>query len=144
MQRYTRRIATCEKEIQIGKQVNSRDVNQWKYLLSLFTKLGPDGVSSDESGLDGDGNEVGYVRRLPWRADIEEHIKRVDYRGRAGIKGAKPMRRIRERVGRESQREACGGLPAALYDQAWLDQQTREAKKALCISSEAFTLRKFK
>jgi hypothetical protein len=142
LQRYARRIAGCEAEIKKGRAIQSQGVNQWKYLLALFKKLGPEGVSSDESGVDGDGNEVAYVKCLPWRPDIEEHIRRVDYRGRPRMKGAKPMRRVREKARVESKRDAYVGRAAALYDRTWLGKQTTAARKALCISSEPFSLKR--
>ena len=140
LQRYTGLIAGCEAEIKKGRAIKSQGVNQWKYLLALFKKLGPEGVSSDESGVDGDGNEVAYVKHLPWRSNIEEHIRRIDYHGKARMKCARPMRRVREKAMVESKRDAYVSRAAVWYDQTCLGNQTTAARKALCISSEPFSL----
>ena len=67
----------------------------------------------------------------------------VDYHERARMKGAKPMRRVRERARVESEKAAYVGCTAASYDRTWLGKQTTTAMKVLCISLEPFSLKRF-
>ena len=83
-------------------------------------------MSSDESGIDEDGNPIYVVHTLPWLADSFNQAKEdIDgYRNDPGLyqmRGSLPRARIR--IGEMSQREPPKGLPRSFFDPEWLNTQ---------------------
>ena len=88
----------------------------------MLDRLGPQGMSSDESDVE-DGYPGARVKTLPWRRDIHEYLDFIDRHRFDGTvysnRGPKPMPRTRRKYV-ESSRTAVTGLPRSFYDQNWL------------------------
>ena len=129
-------------------QEDAVDTGNWKWLKSVLVRLGHDGMSSEESDVDGDDVEVTYRPRVvPWRRNIENELKIIDdeYRRIARTqnrRGPQPSRRMRDRRNAVSQRDPVCGLPYIFYDEDWLRTKTgRYVRHTLKLSTETFKWR---
>jgi hypothetical protein len=99
----------------------------WAYLHSLVETLGKDGMSSDESEHEDGDVQVFRLKKMSWRADVSHEMHIIDQQRLAGAanftpRGSKPAKRFRN-TNRESSRKAIEGLPRALYNSLWLNDQ---------------------
>lgn len=145
MQRFKRRIETLKRTIELKKEEDAEDIDSWELLLNLFNELGDEGMSSDESDVDNTGLPIFYVKKMPWRPNLEKEIQLVDHQRIAdkslfSKKGAKPVQRVRISRRGESRRDPYQGRPKALYEKLWLAEQTDEMKHKLEISKTKFKL----
>lgn len=119
------------------------DLKIWKWLHTLLKHLGTDGMSSEESSIEG-LEKVYRVNTLPWRRDLDKYLDLIDNeRGVADHKfaeaGSKPIRRIRHSGNQVSSRKPACGLPKNLYDKKWLDDIEGEYPElTLNVSAEQF------
>ncbi|KAF8176790.1 hypothetical protein BJ912DRAFT_799267, partial [Pholiota molesta] len=60
------------------KRYKDLDRHTWVWLDELLHHLGEEGMSSDESEVDDHGNVYFSVKKLPWRAPVEEYLKMID------------------------------------------------------------------
>jgi hypothetical protein len=122
------------------------DVDIWKWVHKLIDRLGEDGTSSEESGIEDGPNGPQAVYRVkipPWRRNIEQELAIIDkLRVRSGIfseRGAQPVTRIRASNNPTSDRDAPKGWPRALYDNDWFNEKDEEYRElTLNISEEDF------
>ncbi|KAG2086530.1 uncharacterized protein F5147DRAFT_781593 [Suillus discolor] len=100
----------------------------WAYLQSLVETLGKDGMSSDESEHKDGEVQVFRLKKMSWRADINHDMHIIDQQQLVGAAanftpyGSKPAKRFRNAI-RESSHPAVEGLPRALYNSSWLNDQ---------------------
>src|ERR1700722_4167495 len=77
LQRYNRRTHIVEYMIKLKAGNKDNDLEVWKWFTSILEYLGPDGMSSDESSMEG-VETVYRVKRLPWRRDIAGYMDIID------------------------------------------------------------------
>jgi len=126
------------------------DLAVWKWLLELMKCYGADGMSSEESSIE--GMETIYrVKILVWRRNIEEYLKMIDgQRMQVGqdlfhTSGKTPTPRIRSQDSPKSERDPAVGLPAALYEEGWLEELDEDYRQTtLCVSREQFKFLKIR
>ncbi|TDL13165.1 hypothetical protein BD410DRAFT_847262 [Rickenella mellea] len=139
--KYTNRLETASLIAEIKKHDNADDAGNWRWLKMMIEHLGRDGMSSDESEIEGDTEAAFYPRALPWRREMEselqlldsEYLKRARARTKRGAKHIQRKRGIRKLV---SKRDPAGGLPLCLYDDDWLVSQTKRAVHSLAPTTE--------
>lgn len=138
LQRFYRRMKTAEWMID-AETARNGNVSTWKWLKRLLDVLQAEGMSSDESDID--GYQVVYrVKTRSWRhVDISLCMESIDEQ-RLGIpsfskQGAKPVKRIRG-GGSVSTRPHVDGLPKECYNQEWMSQATN--KRSLRVSDKPF------
>ncbi|KAI6132496.1 hypothetical protein EDD16DRAFT_1699642 [Pisolithus croceorrhizus] len=114
--KYQRRKDVTKAMVAVKEAKGDDDVVAWRFLHSVITKLGSDGMSSEDS--DGEDTETIFcTHTLPWRRDIVKELNLIDQRrlqdssifSPRGAKAAK-------------QRKAVEGLPRPFYDESWLAQ----------------------
>ncbi|KAG1837610.1 hypothetical protein C8R48DRAFT_680274 [Suillus tomentosus] len=71
----------------------------WAYLQSLVETLGKDGMSSDESEHEEGEVQVFWLKKMPWRADVDNEMRIIDQQRLAGAanftpRGSKPAKRF--------------------------------------------------
>ena len=120
------------------------DLAVWKWLLDLIQWYRTEGMSSDESSVEG-MQTVYRVKILVWRRNIDEYLKLIDnQRMQIGqqichTSGKTPTPRIRTGDLLESTHNPVIGLLAELYDEEWfkaLDENYRQL--TLSVSKEQF------
>jgi hypothetical protein len=110
------------------------DTPVYQWLQDLVLRLGNDGMSSDESGVDENGTTVYLVKQLPWRRNIDKELDIVDSlrKWEVGIytwRGSEGVQRKRDINNPISTREPVRGLPKALYDEAWVKSQPHSGRR---------------
>lgn len=135
-------MRTIRQIIEIKKAEGAEDLEIWAWIQTVVQKLGEEGTSSDESGVD---EETGYavfnVRKMPWRRNIEKlltAIQRAEAVANASRdkRGAKPAHRIRANGNLNSRRDPKKELPRQLYDPKWLKEQNKYVLANLKISKD--------
>jgi hypothetical protein len=103
----------------------------WKWFKSVLQNLGADGMSSDESDVEAGGGTVLYIKKLPWRRNIDTELGVIDRaRGEPllnfSTKGMRPLTRVH---GRDlpSSRNPTRGLKRAFYDDGWIGDHEIES-----------------
>lgn len=142
-----------EKVIAIKLGQAAPDLKTWEYFRDMLARLGSDGMSSEDEGVEKVGNvnvSVFRVRLCVWRAaEISEYFKFVDKEGDSiAIRGAKGSRMLpRLHTEEPGVSPAPAGLPRKMYSPAWLGRQesTRPGwvVDELQVSKEAFELLTF-
>lgn len=84
-------------------------------------------MSSDESEHEHGDVQVFRLKKMSWRADVSHEMQIIDQQRLVGAanftpRGSKPAKRFRN-ANRESSRKAIEGLPRALYNSFWLNDQ---------------------
>lgn len=122
VQKYERRSKTIEKVIAIKLDSGAPDLTTWHYFRDMLEKLGTEGMSSEEEGVEKMATinvPVFRVRLCAWRApEIGEYFKCIDKEGDnpaiRGTKGSRTLPRIPiDEVGTSS---APTGLPRKMYN----------------------------
>lgn len=119
------------------------DLKIWTWLRTLLVYLGTDGMSSEDSSIEG-LEKVYRVKILLWRRDIDKYLDLIDNeRGIADQKfaeaGSKPIRRIRHVENQVSNRKPAIGLPKGLYNDDWLgDVESDYLELTLNVSGDQF------
>lgn len=113
----------------------------WDEFEMLIEKLGPEGMSSDDSEIDDDGRKEFKVRRMPWRSkEIETRLIQVDKdrnmtnaygNSRAGNQ---PRHRTRRNAIRVSRRKPSAGYPLNFYNDNWYADLTRSQQQDLAAT----------
>jgi hypothetical protein len=132
-------IVTCMIILKEGED----DLPLWEWLQSVLQNLGSDGMSSEESGVE--GIETVYrVKILEWRRNMERELDIVDKQRLLDSdlfspRGSKPVTRIRSPDNVASSRGPVPGLPRSFYDKKWLDRQSDNYRRmTLCVSQQQF------
>jgi len=131
-------------EVKTAAQNAETEVKIWQWLLSLLQWYGAEGMSSDETSVE--GLEVVYrVKILLWRRNIDKYLDLVDFERKQPVQalfsrsGAKPMKRTRAEGNATSDRKPIPGLPSELYDAVWLQELDEHYRQVtLCVSQEQF------
>jgi len=130
------------------------DLKFWRWALSVLTKYGPYGMSSDESDsatkpVNGP-DSVYRVKAMVWRRRIEDLLEIVDgvrhsnsplfsLQGSTGIKRVRPNYNILPAQWPQSNRDPPKGLPYSFYHDPWfnmIDPKTRQ--RMIGATSENF------
>jgi hypothetical protein len=118
------------------------DVAIWKWLRDLLTKLGSDGMSSDDSDIDDRHRKIYRVTFMAWRRpEITGYMEYIDMQRDTGDhdfseQGADPRTRVRSLLSASSGRKPVKRLPRNLYDNAWFEKNHR--KMSVNVSKEQF------
>ena len=128
-------------EDRIGDGDPYNDAKQWRRILQTLKSYGPDGMSSDDSDVEG-LDEVFRVNTLYWRRaeataymDILDNERKARNQSVYSKSGSKPARRIRSENPKVSDRWAVTGLPIALYNRTWFDGLKTMERRALQVDS---------
>ncbi|TFK17175.1 hypothetical protein FA15DRAFT_711062 [Coprinopsis marcescibilis] len=133
------------KEITEEERDDAQDEVVWRDFHKVVSVLGYNGMSSDESDYDNDGNPTGkaFVRHMDWRAPaIGTILKHIDqdekmtgaYGGpKAGNCG---LKRKRKMDARPTRRPAKAGLPINFYHPTWYSTLSKELKRELDVKPE--------
>ncbi|KAI6094497.1 hypothetical protein F5141DRAFT_1069491 [Pisolithus sp. B1] len=119
--KYQRRKDVTKAMVAVKEAKGDDDVVAWRFLHSVITKLGSDGMSSEDS--DGEDTETIFcTHTLPWRRDIVKELNLIDQRRLQDSsifspRGAKAAKRIRRDNFSPSERKAVEGLPRPFYDE---------------------------
>ena len=127
-----------------SEYMNNDDYAVWDQFEQLVEELGPEGMSSDDSEIDDDGNKEFRVRRMPWRSkEVERRLIQVDKdhnttnaygNSRAGNQ---PRRRTRRNAVTVSRRKATAGYPLNFYDSGWYAALTKSQQEDLAPKESA-------
>lgn len=119
------------------------DLKVWKWLGELLKWYGQDGMSSEDTSVEGE-ETVYRVKILLWRRDIEKYLNIIDrqrivdndiYTNR----GSKPAKRIRSRDNPISTRAPVPELPRSLYEDIWFTEVDDDYRQlTLSVSQEQF------
>uniref|UniRef100_A0A8H7XZF9 Uncharacterized protein n=1 Tax=Psilocybe cubensis TaxID=181762 RepID=A0A8H7XZF9_PSICU len=136
--KYSKRLFTVKRMIaESEKRDDTAIFNLWSRLLSLLEALEEDGMSSEDSEADDDGDTVYHVRQMPYRRSVDKHMAIIDaetkrYKRTIATQGSNKSRRIRG----EDIFSLCRpfvGKPRPLYAPPWLKQQTQTTINSLKI-----------
>ncbi|KAI6102072.1 hypothetical protein F5141DRAFT_1217624 [Pisolithus sp. B1] len=123
--KYQRRKDVTKAMVAVKEAKGDDDVVAWRFLHSVITKLGSDGMSSEDS--DGEDTETIFcTHTLPWRRDIVKELNLIDQRRLQDSsifspRGAKAAKRIRRDNFSPSERKAVEGLPPhSMMKVGWL------------------------
>lgn len=121
-----------------------KDLKEWRHIMKTVGWLGQEGMSSDESDVEG-LEEVYHIKTLPWRRpevvrymDILDRERKLPNQAIFSRKGRKPSKRVRSAKVLLSDRNAVNGLPVDLYDREWYDGLTTRERRALKPATEPY------
>ena len=80
------------------KDVEEDDTNIWRWLADVLERLGTDGMSSDESGMEEEIEIIYHTKVMPWRRDLETELRIIDNQRLVDTdifapRGSKPVKR---------------------------------------------------
>jgi hypothetical protein len=122
---------------------DTMELHAWEWLLTVLKRLGPDGMSSEDTEVESALETVYRVRVLEWRRNIDREMTvidnmRYDNTDIYAPQGSKPGRRVRGN-GLKSNRDPVCHLPLPLYDQDWYMGVSTDFKDTvLCVSKDQF------
>ena len=115
--------------IQLKREEGATDVSAWQWMEQLLRHLGEDGMSSDESDIEGELNTTVFrVKTMPWRRNINKELNIIDKqwvkdKDLFSPRGSKPGPRIRHYRNPPSDRRHVSNLPREFYDNDWFEEQ---------------------
>ncbi|KAI6095030.1 hypothetical protein F5141DRAFT_1222634 [Pisolithus sp. B1] len=124
--KYQHRKDITKAMVAVKEAKGDDDIVAWWFLHSVITKLGSDGMSSEDS--DGEDTKTIFcMHTLPWRRDIVKELNLIDQQRLQDSsifspRGAKAAKHIRCNNFSPSERKAVEGLPRPFYDESWLAQ----------------------
>lgn len=132
-----------EHTIALKADRDDDDLPAWEWLRQLVKMLGEHGVSSEESTVENEIEQVLRVKKMPWRRCIDHELEIVDIQRILdndvfSPRGAKPVKRVRANDNPISARDAVVGLPVEVYDRTWIAGLTRHQLESLNVSNEKF------
>ncbi|KAF8580840.1 hypothetical protein K439DRAFT_1355901, partial [Ramaria rubella] len=75
----TKHVMASQEARQSTRRRNVKsNVVIWEWLQRLVQLLGMEGMSSEESGKEGDLEDVLQVKTIPWRRDLEKELAIID------------------------------------------------------------------
>lgn len=145
-QKFTKRLETAQRALELKVAQGAEDVDAWRYLCSIIERLGVGGMSSEEEAVRTDTNGIKrsefIIKRCVWRApEITDYLKFVDQAGEQlrGTQGGKPIGR--SRVDDSGTSPAPYELPRKMYNQDWLAEKGAWwVENELRVSEEVFKL----
>jgi hypothetical protein len=134
VQKFKRRMDTVSSTVLTKQQETAADTHVWEYLQSMFTALGKEGMSSDESDYDQSIGTYYRPKSVPWRRNIIRELDMVDKEHRRlgnteRRRGAKPVIRRRDGQNAVSSSDPVPGLPISLYSPDWLKEKSAKYVK---------------
>jgi hypothetical protein len=111
--------------VQLKREEGATDVAAWKWMEQLLQYLGEDGMSSDESDVEGElDTTVFRVKTMLWRRNIDRELDIIDKqrlkdKDLFSPRGSKPGPRIRHYLNPPSDRHHVSNLPREFYDDDW-------------------------
>lgn len=141
-QRYIRRCKVIDRKIdrkEAGLE-SSDDIEVWKWLKSLMSTLGEEGMSSDESSTE-DHRQVFVAKSMAWRRDCRDYMDIMDRERVEGDlferRGHRPEHRVRKANSGASSRKVPEGLPKTVYSPEWVDSLDQRRKHSVYKPGEA-------
>jgi hypothetical protein len=131
--------AECMVELKEGAD----DLDLWEWIQKVLEYLGPDGMSSEESAIEGI-EKVYRVKIVEWRRNLDKEMDIIDRQRLLDSdifspRGSLPVARIRTGERPHSSRTPVSGLPRTFYDKKWLEEQSERYRRlTLCVSREQF------
>ena len=115
--------------IQLKHEEGATDVSAWQWMEWLLRHLSEDGMSSDESDIEGElDTTVFRVKTMPWRCNIDKELSIIDKqqvkdKDIFSPRGSKPGPRIRHYHNPPSDHCHVSNLPREFYDNDWFEEQ---------------------
>ena len=86
--------------VEMKTEMGEDDLEAWKWLQDIVSRLGEHGMSSEESCIENEVEEVLRAKRMTWRRPIERELELVDLQRLMDIdvflpQGSQPMKRLR-------------------------------------------------
>lgn len=123
------------------------DLNAWKGVVKVVNWLGQEGMSSDESDVEG-LEEIYRTKILYWRhseidhyMDILDSQRKLPNNGIFTKKGKKRTKRVRSSEAAISDRKPVKGMPVGLYDRTWFNGLKTSERTALKASTDTFKVK---
>ena len=124
----------------------SSNLKEWHHILDTLEWYGREGMSSDESKVEDDIEEIYHPKLLPWHwreadayMDILDRTRKLPGQGSHSKKGRPPTKQIRHsKKTVVSTQDPAMGLPAALYHWQWMDGLMTTERQRLCASFSPF------
>lgn len=132
-----------QANIELREGDSHGDLEIWEWLAGVLGRLGHEGMSSDDSSVE--GHETVYrVKILNWQRQIQNYLDIIDqqrklepsiYTGR----GSKGVKRVRVEGYHSSTRDPVVGLPRSFYDDSWFREMENVGRDwTLHVSPEEF------
>ncbi|KAG6376539.1 hypothetical protein JVT61DRAFT_2534 [Boletus reticuloceps] len=142
--KYARRATVLDHIIKLKVEAGEDDIDVWKWLQGVVQRLGEHGMSSEESDIENEVEQVLRVKRMDWCRGIERELDFLDLQRLVDVdvfapQGSRPMKRIRESGNPATSRDAVKGLPRAFYNRAWITSLTQRQLEGLDIPEESFS-----
>ena len=121
--------------IQLKHEEGAADVSAWQWMEQVLRHLGEDGMSSDESDVEGELNTTVFrVKTMPWRRNIDGELNIIDKQRLKdkdifSPRGSRPAPRIRHHRNPPSDRRHVSNLPREFYDNDWFEEKTPDEKR---------------
>lgn len=140
-QKYVNRMKLVIKTMKLKTTENAPDLPAWEWIHRLLTRLGAEGMSSEESDVEGGMHPVFHRKLMPWRRDVNEIMELLDKGQQLDVdiwstQGLKPVPRLSS--GFFNKRRAVANLPRELYDDDWFKGLSVSERKKLDVSGEPF------
>jgi hypothetical protein len=136
------RVEIVELVIKVKRLRKDADVRIWEWIRDLLRHLKAEGMSSEETDVDGT-EVVHWVKIMLWRrAGIADIMDIIDAERKDEVKnwkkqGASPIRRLRDKERQLiSSRRYMDSRPRALYEEEWLSKPTNAVR--VNVSKETF------
>ena len=137
-------MTTVNRLIELKEEEAANDLPVWRWLKTVLTRLGEDGMSSDESDTDQrTGLPIYQVKNMKWRRKMAYQLDLIDKqrvldKDIYASRGTKPVVRFRDERNGDSRRAVAVGRPRKLYCTTWLQEQTPQKRRKLMVSDEEF------
>jgi hypothetical protein len=141
-QRYIRWCKVIDRKIERkeARLESGNDLEVWKWLKSLMSTLGDEGMSSDESSTE-DHWQVFVAKLMAWRRDCRDYMDIMDRERVEGDlferRGHQPEHRVRRASCAASSRKVPEGLPKAVYSPEWVNSLDQRCKHSIYKPGEA-------
>lgn len=150
-QRFRSRLAIVERviEVKAADQDKDGDLNIWRWLQDLLLRYQADGMSSDDTDMDGMGI-IYQVKILVWRRNIDPYVQMIDDERTQSAdifakSGTKSVTRVRSPDNPKSNRHAPPELPVTLFNSDWLKEVDDDYRQiTLRVSKDDFPWIEFK
>ncbi|KAI6112651.1 hypothetical protein F5141DRAFT_1063049 [Pisolithus sp. B1] len=76
--KYKWRMAVLDYVVQLRTEVSDDDLTAWKWLQHLVKTLGEQGMSSEESAVENEIEQVLHVKRMEWQRCIDCELDIID------------------------------------------------------------------
>ncbi|KAG6369651.1 hypothetical protein JVT61DRAFT_14149 [Boletus reticuloceps] len=142
--KYARRATVLDHIIKLKVEAGEDDIDVWKWLQGVVQRLGEHGMSSEESVIENEVEQVFCVKRMDWHCGIKHELDFLDLQRLVDVdvfapQGSRPMKRIHTSGNPATSRDAVKDLPRAFYNRAWITSLTQCQLEGLDIPEESFS-----